>query len=61
MDLKFCKDGSLEIGMLDYVKDVINDFPEDVGMKSYKTPASGHLFQVREEIDKKVLPEEQAV
>ena len=61
MDLKFCKDGSLEVVMLDYVKDVINDFPEDVRMKSYKTPAAGHLFQVREEIDKKVLPKEQAV
>ena len=61
MHLKFCSDGSLKVGMVDYVKDVINDFPEDVGRKSYKTPAASHLFQVREEIDKKVLPEEQAV
>jgi len=61
MDLKFCKDRSLEVGMLDYVKDVINDFHKDVGMKSSKTPATGHLFQVRGDIDKKVLPEEQAV
>jgi len=44
MDLKFCKDGSLEVGVFDYVKDVINDFPEDIGMKSYKTPAADHLF-----------------
>jgi len=61
MDLEFCKDGSLEVGMLDYVKDVINYFPEDVGRRSYKPPAASHLFQVREENDKKVLPEEQAV
>jgi len=27
MDLEFCEDGSLEVGKLDYVKDVINDFP----------------------------------
>jgi len=52
MGLKFCKGRSLEVGMLDYVKDVINDFPEDVGIASYKTPAAGHLFQVREENDK---------
>ena len=61
MDLEFYEDGSLEVGMLDYVKDVINDFPEDVGRKSYKTPASSHLFQVREDNSDKVLPEEQAV
>ena len=61
MDLEFCKDGSLEVGMLDYVKEIINDFPEDVEMKSHKTPAAGRLFKVREENDKRVLPEEQAV
>ena len=61
MDLEFYEDGSLEVGMVDYVKDVINDFPEDIGRRSYKTPAAGHLFQVREENDKRVLPEEQAV
>jgi len=61
MDLEFCEDGSLEVGMLDYVKDAINDFPEDVGRKSYKTPTSGHLFQVRKDNNTRVLPEEQAV
>ena len=47
--------------MLDYAKDAINDFPEDVERKSYKTPVAGHLFQVREENDKRALSEEQAV
>jgi len=40
MDLKFCKDGSLEVDMLGYVNDVINDFPEDIGRRSYKTPVA---------------------
>jgi len=61
MDLEFYEDRSLEVGMLDYVKDVINDFPEDVGRKSYKTPAASHLFQVQEDNDKRVLLEEQVV
>ena len=61
MDLEFCEDGSLEVGMVDYVRDVIHDWPEDVGRKSCRTPAAAHLFQVREGNDRKVLSEKEAV
>ena len=47
--------------MFDYVHNVIKEFPEDVGMKTYRTPAAAHLFQVRDDAERTLLPEEQAV
>ena len=61
MNLEFCKDRALQCEMFNYVDNVIKEFPEDVGRKSYRTPAAAHLFQVRDDAERTLLPEEQAV
>eukprot|EP00804_Cyclotella_cryptica_P009344 CCRYP_009005-RD/>CCRYP_009005-RD protein AED:0.36 eAED:0.36 QI:20/0.12/0.11/1/0/0/9/0/1019 len=55
--------GAVQISMIKHLKKVFDDFPDEVG-KPASTPASDHLFQVRdpEEVERlgKFLPEEQA-
>ena len=46
--------------MVPYVEQVIEDFMEPITSSS-ATPATENLFKVREDSQKKVLPEEQAV
>ena len=49
--------------MIKHLQKVFDDFPDEIG-KSASTPASDHLFQVRDpeeaETLRKYLPEEQA-
>jgi hypothetical protein len=44
--------------MVDYLKGVLGDFPEDI-TGSVPTPASEHLFDVRPDEEKTMLNEEQ--
>ena len=46
------------VSMVKYLQKIIEEFPEVIKSTS-PSPAGGHLFDVREESDRKVLPEEQ--
>ena len=51
--------GTMIVSMIKYISKVIAEFPEIIkGTKA--SPAGDHLFQVREDDDRKMLPEEQA-
>jgi hypothetical protein len=57
MMLDFSKDGAFVDDMEDYLKEMLNNFPEDMnGMAT--TPAADHLFKVRDNVPK--LNEERA-
>jgi hypothetical protein len=59
MILDFTMEGCVIINMTEYIKTILDDFPEEItGTKT--TPAADHLFQVREEREARYLPEEQA-
>jgi hypothetical protein len=48
------------VTMMEYIKNIIKDFPEEIaGAKT--SPAADHLFTVRDPSLAKVLPEEQAM
>eukprot|EP00957_Ditylum_brightwellii_P174168 13260128-Ditylum_brightwellii.AAC.1 len=47
MTLDFSKKGKVRVGMTDYIKEIIEDFPEAVNT-SVTTPAAVHLFDVNE-------------
>jgi hypothetical protein len=60
MIFNFSPKGKVIVTMMEYVKNIINDFPEEiVGTKT--SPAADHLFTVRDLSLVKVLPEEQAM
>jgi hypothetical protein len=60
MDLKFNKDGTLDVSMMQYLKNIIAVFPEVIRGKA-AMPATDHLFQIRDEKEARPLPEEQAL
>jgi hypothetical protein len=51
IDFDFKESGVVEVNMHDYIKECINDFPEEI-TKSANTPAASHLFDVNEECAK---------
>jgi hypothetical protein len=57
MTLDFRESGKVKITMLDYIKQMLDDLPDDPAMRgSAPTPAANHLFQVRDnekKLDKK--------
>eukprot|EP00970_Alexandrium_tamarense_P015266 scaffold4923_cov115-Alexandrium_tamarense.AAC.1 len=59
MDLDYSEKGKVKVSMIKYVKKIIDGFP-DMIEKTSASPASDHLFQVRDEAEAKLLPEEQA-
>jgi hypothetical protein len=60
MIFDFLPKGKVIVTMMEYVKNIIKDFPEEiVGTKT--SPATDHLFTVRDLSLAKVLPEEQAM
>ena len=61
MQLDYRHKGEVRMSMKDYVKEVIESFPEEIGTKVAATPAAEYLFEVRPEKEAKLLPEEQAV
>ena len=60
MIMDFSKKGKVSINMIEYIKGMIADFPEEI--VSIKTsPAQDHLFDVRDPSMARLLPEEQAM
>ncbi len=56
----FSPKGKIMVTMMEYIKNIIKDFPEEiVGTKL--SPAADHLLTVRDPSLSKVLPEEQAM
>ena len=49
--------GTVKISMIPYTKKIIDDFPEPV-TSTAPTPAGDHLFTVRPDEERKLLPEE---
>ena len=60
MDLYFSSNKVLNIGMIKYLKKILEEFPEEIKSAS-ATPAAEHLFDVREDNLDKLLPEELAL
>jgi hypothetical protein len=48
VEMEFDKDSTLDVSMFKYLQDVIDDFPEAIRGR-VATPASAHLFEVRDE------------
>ncbi len=60
MIFDFSPKGKVMVTMMEYIKNIIKDFPEEiVGTKM--SPVADHLFTVRDPSLAKVLPEEQAM
>ncbi len=60
MIFNFSKKGKVMVNMIEYIKNIIDDFPEEiVGTKT--TPAADHLFEVQDKSLAMLLPEEQAM
>ncbi len=48
VDMEFNEDGTLDVLMIKYLKDVINDFPEVISGRAVM-PVANHLFEIRDE------------
>ena len=59
MHFDFTKIGTVQVGMIPYLKEIIDDFPKPI-TSTAPTPAADHLFTVRPDDELKLLPEEQA-
>jgi hypothetical protein len=60
MNMEFNKDGTLDVSMITYLKNVIAGFPEEIRGKA-ATPAAVHLFLVRDRSKARTLEEERAL
>jgi hypothetical protein len=59
MTLDFTKKGEVKVTMIDYLKKVISDFPEEITGTAV-TPATTNLYDVRADDERTTLGEEQA-
>jgi hypothetical protein len=60
MIIDYSEKGKVSINMIEYIKNIIADFPEEIA--SIKTsPAQDHLFTVQDPSKAQLLPEEQAM
>ncbi len=60
MIFDFLAKGKVMVTMMEYIKNIIKDFPEEItGTKT--SPTTDHLFTARDPSLAKVLPEEQAM
>jgi len=57
MDFDYIQKGKLYVSMIKYLKKVFTAFPEKITTVA-ATPASDHLFELRDESEQKLLPEE---
>jgi len=60
VDMEFTDEGTLEVSMFKYLRNVIEEFPEKITGRA-AMPAAGHLFDIRDEKDARVLEEERAL
>jgi hypothetical protein len=58
MIFNYSKNRKVMINMIEYIKNIITDFPEEITAVQ-TSPAADHLFTVRDESLAKPLPEEQ--
>ncbi len=59
MIFDFLEKKKVMINMIEYIKDIINDFPEEI-IATRTSPATNHLFTVQDRSLATPLPEEQA-
>jgi hypothetical protein len=59
MIFDFSEKGKVMVNMIEYIKTIINDFPEEI-IVTRASPAADHLFTVKDETEAMPLPEEQA-
>jgi hypothetical protein len=60
MDLDYSNDGEVKITMINYLKGVLDDFPEAI-VSTAATPAADHLFTIRPKNECKPLNESEAM
>ncbi len=60
VDMEFNEDGTLDASMIPYLKGIIAEFPELIKGRA-ATPATEHLFTVRDEKEARPLEEERAL
>jgi hypothetical protein len=60
MIFDFSKEGKVAVNMVEYIKNIIANFTEEI-IATRTSPAADHLFTVRSETEAKPLPEEQAM
>jgi hypothetical protein len=60
VDLEFEQDGRLNVSMVNYLKNVIEVFPEQIVGRA-ATPAGERLFDIRDEKEARSLEEERAI
>lgn len=60
MTLEFSKARTLTVGMDAYIAKIINEFPEEI-MGVSLTPATDHLYQIRNPAKSKPLSENRAI
>jgi hypothetical protein len=60
VNMEFCDDGVLEVSMVKYLRNVIDEFPEVIKGRA-ATPAHDKLFVVRDNGDARKLNEEQSL
>ena len=56
----FNEDGTLDVSMINYLKNVINEFPETITGRA-ATPAHDKLFVIKDEEEARPLEENQAL
>ena len=61
MDLDFEQKGVVNVSMVPYVEEIINNFPEPLETLITTTPAGDHLFQTRDLKEAKLISEDQAI
>jgi hypothetical protein len=59
MIMDYSTKGEVKVTMVDYLKGVLGDFPEEI-TRTAPTPASEHMFNVRSDEERTMLNEEQA-
>ncbi len=60
VDMEFNEDGTLHVSIINYLKNVINEFPETITGRA-ATPAHDKLFVIRDEEEARPLEEDQAL
>jgi hypothetical protein len=60
VDLEFQQDGRLSVSMVNYLKNIIDGFPDQI-LGRAATPAGERLFDIRDEKEARPLDEERAI
>ena len=58
INFEYSTDGEFKVSMIKYADQILDNFPNMI-TSTHRSPAVGHLFKIREESKRKLLPEEQ--